>query len=268
MKYIINLIIIFDPESRLLILKNNNQLAVGLSNPATRLLAELIKNNKIELHRDTLLKHVWEDYGFSPSSATLSNHISELRKAFEALGTSKDILLTVPRIGFKLDAEIHPETIPPQASIMAEKIEAPPCVNEIVAEANTAPCLAAANAKTPMRRINLSALSVILTLLTLLTVAAITAFITLTKEDEPRWVGVQDKCNIYSLDNNMQDSQQSEGARKMLVSEGIDCTQVDHDIYYTVARPANETLKVSFMAVCTRNNNMIFKNCDNYKIIE
>ncbi|WP_447872526.1 hypothetical protein [Serratia fonticola] len=32
------------------------------------------------------MKHVWEDYGFSPSSATLSNHVSELRKAFEALG--------------------------------------------------------------------------------------------------------------------------------------------------------------------------------------
>lgn len=60
--------------------------------------------------RETLIKHVWEDYGFSPSSATLSNHISELRKAFEALGINKDILITVPRVGFKMEAEIHPET--------------------------------------------------------------------------------------------------------------------------------------------------------------
>ena len=126
MKYIINLTLIFDPESRLLMLRNNTQLTVGLSNPATRLLSELIKNNKTELTREILLKHVWEDFGFSPSGATLSNHISELRKAFEALGMSKDILLTVPRIGFKLDAEIHPETKLAKESASAEHIELQP----------------------------------------------------------------------------------------------------------------------------------------------
>ncbi|MHB7374621.1 winged helix-turn-helix domain-containing protein, partial [Klebsiella pneumoniae] len=97
-------------DSRLLKLRNKDQLTIELSKPATRLLIELIKNNKNEMPRETLIKHVWEDYGFSPSSATLSNHISELRKAFEALGINKDILITVPRVGFKMEAEIHPET--------------------------------------------------------------------------------------------------------------------------------------------------------------
>ena len=92
MKYIINFTITFDPDSRLLKLRNKDQLTIELSKPATRLLIELIKNNKNEMTRETLIKHVWEDYGFSPSSATLSNHISELRKAFEALGINKDIL--------------------------------------------------------------------------------------------------------------------------------------------------------------------------------
>ncbi|HBU7918333.1 TPA: winged helix-turn-helix domain-containing protein, partial [Klebsiella pneumoniae] len=110
MKYIINFTITFDPDSRLLKLRNKDQLTIELSKPATRLLIELIKNNKNEMPRETLIKHVWEDYGFSPSSATLSNHISELRKAFEALGINKDILITVPRVGFKMEAEIHPET--------------------------------------------------------------------------------------------------------------------------------------------------------------
>ncbi|MDQ4988180.1 winged helix-turn-helix domain-containing protein [Klebsiella pneumoniae] len=78
MKYIINFTITFDPDSRLLKLRNKDQLTIELSKPATRLLIELIKNNKNEMPRETLIKHVWEDYGFSPSSATLSNHISEL----------------------------------------------------------------------------------------------------------------------------------------------------------------------------------------------
>uniref|UniRef100_UPI001F5F12FA winged helix-turn-helix domain-containing protein n=1 Tax=Klebsiella variicola TaxID=244366 RepID=UPI001F5F12FA len=110
MKYIINFTITFDPDSRLLKLRNKYQLTIELSKPATRLLIELIKNNKNEMTRETLIKHVWEDYGFSPSSATLSNHTSELRKTFEALGINKDILITVPRVGFKMEAEIHPET--------------------------------------------------------------------------------------------------------------------------------------------------------------
>lgn len=86
MKYIINLTIIFDPKGRELVLKNDSQLSLGLSKPATRLLNELVNNSNIDLSRDQLIKRVWEDYGFSPSNATLNNHISELRKAFEFRG--------------------------------------------------------------------------------------------------------------------------------------------------------------------------------------
>jgi DNA-binding winged helix-turn-helix (wHTH) protein len=107
MKYIINFTITFDPDSRLLKLRNQGRSHEILFIQQS---LELIKNNKNEMPRETLIKHVWEDYGFSPSSATLSNHISELRKAFEALGINKDILITVPRVGFKMEAEIHPET--------------------------------------------------------------------------------------------------------------------------------------------------------------
>lgn len=108
MKYIINLTIIFDPKGRELVLKNDSQLSLGLSKPATRLLNELVNNSNIDLSRDQLIKRVWEDYGFSPSNATLNNHISELRKAFESLGANKDIIITLPRLGFRLQAEIYP----------------------------------------------------------------------------------------------------------------------------------------------------------------
>ena len=58
MKYIINFTITFDPDSRLLKLRNKDQLTIELSKPATRLLIELIKNNKNEMTRETLIKHV------------------------------------------------------------------------------------------------------------------------------------------------------------------------------------------------------------------
>ncbi|CRY55662.1 DNA-binding transcriptional activator CadC [Yersinia intermedia] len=244
-------------------LRNNNQLIVGLSNPATRLLSELIKHNKTELTRETLIKHVWEDYGFSPSSATLSNHISELRKAFEALGVSKNILITVPRIGFKMDAEIHPETKLKEPA--AEKIENNPELCEPESEVNTASSLIDANSKKKRRRMKIT---VFFLILALLAIATVTTFGTLTREDKPTLIGVQDKCKIYALDDNEQDIEQFNHARKMLTSEKIDCSQTDHDIFYMEARPTNELFKVHFMAACTRDDNLNYKNCSNYKLVE
>ncbi|MGO3397574.1 MAG: winged helix-turn-helix domain-containing protein, partial [Serratia proteamaculans] len=85
MKYIINLNFVFNAQDRLLTLKNDNNISILLSKPATRLLCELITNNNTTLFREDIIKAVWTDYGFTPSTASLSNHISELRKAFESI---------------------------------------------------------------------------------------------------------------------------------------------------------------------------------------
>lgn len=54
----------------------------------------------------------------------------------------------------------------------------------------------------------------------------------------------------------------------MLADEGIDCTQTDRDIYYMEARPANNLLKISFMAACNKNSDMSYTNCNNFKQVE
>lgn len=261
MKYIINLIIIFDPENRSLSLKDDNQLTVGLSNPATRLLSELIKNNRIEMARETLIKHVWEDYGFTSSSATLSNHISELRKAFEALGGSKNILITVPRIGFKMEAEIHPETKISQQPTVVKFIDdpPPPYVSEL--DGNN---LIEADLKKKPRRLKIA---MFFPAIVLIIIVASTTLVAMTKGDEAKLIDVQDKCKIYALDDSKQATELSDGARKMLSSEKIDCTQIDRYIYYMEARPGNELFNVRFIASCTKNNNVNYKNCNNYKSV-
>ncbi|MGL6013805.1 MAG: winged helix-turn-helix domain-containing protein, partial [Shewanella oncorhynchi] len=78
MKYIINLVLFFDSNTRMLALKNDDTLSMELSKPANRLLCELIINNNITLAREDIIKKVWADYGFSTSVATLNNNISEL----------------------------------------------------------------------------------------------------------------------------------------------------------------------------------------------
>lgn len=265
MKYIINLTITFDPDSRLLMLRNNDQLTIGLSKPGTRLLMELIKNNKNELPRETLIKHVWEDYGFSPSSATLSNHISELRKAFEALGVSKEILITVPRVGFKMDAEIHPETKSQKEDASVEMIDSIVTANEPVKQENVTPDSTDSEHRRTMQHILKPSLALILGLLI---IAAAIKLTTLNSNKEPILVDVQDKCSFYTQDGNKQSSEQSAHARKMLSDEKVDCTQTNRDIYYIEARPTNDKLKVYFMAVCTKSTNMNYQSCNNYKLVE
>ncbi|WP_431225413.1 winged helix-turn-helix domain-containing protein [Serratia sp. L9] len=108
MKYIINLVIIFDPGQRTLALNNNPLTAIELTKPSCRVFNELIKKHGTTLTRDELLKNAWEDFGIPSSNASLNNCICELRKAFISLGIEDKVIITAPRIGFKLEANIHP----------------------------------------------------------------------------------------------------------------------------------------------------------------
>lgn len=245
-------------------LRSNNLLSIKLSKPATRLLIELIKNNKNELTRENLIKHVWEDYGFSPSNATLSNHISELRKAFEALGVNKEVLITVPRIGFKMDAEIHPEIKPLKDNLSAEMIKPDHAASEPIKQESLGPSTTSAT-KGPFYCMRKPILVFILGLLTIITAMKLS---TLNSDKEPRVVSTQNRCNFYLLGDDKQNDEQLAHARKMVDDEKIDCMQSIHDIYYMEARHANDILKVYFMAACTKNADMSYNNCHNYKIIE
>ncbi|MBN5246988.1 winged helix-turn-helix domain-containing protein, partial [Serratia ureilytica] len=107
MKYIFNFSMIFLPSERSLSILNNKEVEVSLSAPATRLLLELIKYKGKTVTREALLKNVWEDYGFSGSNSNLNSYISEIRKAFIQLGYSEKIIITIPKQGIKLEANIE-----------------------------------------------------------------------------------------------------------------------------------------------------------------
>lgn len=106
MKYIINLMVVFNPSDNSLCLQNNPSLVVKIPPPATRLLQELINNSGVIITRDELLKNVWEEYGLTGSNNNLSHYISHLRKALLSLNSELSIITTVPKVGFRLDARI------------------------------------------------------------------------------------------------------------------------------------------------------------------
>ncbi|CAM3794612.1 winged helix-turn-helix domain-containing protein [Serratia silvae] len=269
MKYIINLTVTFDPDNRLLILKNDPQQSIELSKPATRLLSELINNNRINLLRDDILKKVWEDYGFSPSNASLNNHISELRKAFSNLAINKDIIFTVPRVGFRLDAEIHPIQ-----NIITQ--QAPSDNKTTINEGLTVnPGGTTAEIDKPKDRGSLylslkkhRMLSFVLALLLLLsTLIGMTTLIH-TKKESVKLLTTYGKCSIYDLNDNKPNGDFTAKIIREMTEEGIDCSQEDLDIFYAEAHPNNERLRVRLLAACSKLDTTRYKNCLNYKIVE
>ncbi|NNS09031.1 winged helix-turn-helix domain-containing protein [Erwinia sp. JH02] len=105
MDYFINQIIHFDSINGLLKLIDNDNSTIQLSRPGSRLLTELITHCGKTMTREELLRLVWEEHGLRPSGSNLSNHISLLRKTFSQLGMTENIIITIPKKGFRLDAE-------------------------------------------------------------------------------------------------------------------------------------------------------------------
>lgn len=106
MGYVFNFSVIFDADKRRLCLLHDEESSVGISAPACRLLTVLVQNNGETLTRTWLLKVVWEDYGFTGSNSNLNNYLSELRKAINMLDPTLDIIITTPKVGIKLEANI------------------------------------------------------------------------------------------------------------------------------------------------------------------
>lgn len=265
MIYIINTIIAFDPVTRHLSLKNDAQLSVELSKPATRLLSELIEHNHATLVREDLIKSVWEDYGFSPSKGNLSNSISELRKAFSSLGLHQEIIITVPRTGFKMEAEIHP--------VVKYEKEATKVVIDAMDPMPKAPSLSMGARmlsrleKLENREKKLEGRLLVAGSIGIAVIASIIFFM-LPKSETLRLVTTIGMCNIYGLSNTKPPSDFASNVNKMVESQGIDCIDEAADIYYADSRPANSLLKVRFMAVCRNNGTSRYQHCTTYKIVK
>ena len=263
MIYIINLTIIFDPENRQLRIKDQHQLATGLSKPATRLLSELVKYAKKELSRDILLKHVWEDYGYAPSNASLSNHISELRKSFELLGENKEIIATVPKVGFKLEADIYPET---RLSGETARLLADPEAQ------NDAACLTKCDAidipvvtESKNRKMMIK---IVLSLFVLLLGSGIAIIINMSTDHTTSLIGIDGSCKIYAIDSVKKDVSYYQRAIKNIRRAGINCSREEQNVYYTETQPFSAVLSTHFIAACPEKYGTENTMCNTYRFSE
>lgn len=248
MIYIINLAVIFDPDNRLLTLKNDTQYSISLSKPATRLLSELVVNNRTNLARDDLLKSVWEDYGFSPSNANLNNHVSELRKAFISLGMGKDIISTVPRVGLRMDADIYPEVKSPSEVILS---------NEVVNNASgTIFSKMVTLIEQPPRRFLLNK-NLIITIFTTISCMLIfcivmVCFFNYSRGEDISLLITHRKCSVYNLGETKPYNNDAVKIIKKMESEGVGYSREDIDIFYIETDSNKESVKIRLIAACSK----------------
>ncbi|MBU5923914.1 winged helix-turn-helix domain-containing protein [Enterobacter sichuanensis] len=124
---IFNNSLLFNPEAHTIGLVGQPESALTLSAPAVRLLQEFVRNKGCDLSREELITRVWEAYGFTPSGNNLNKAVSELRKSFHALGERQDMIVTLPRVGFRFDADVI--SYPKQLSSTPEPSPIPVNIN-------------------------------------------------------------------------------------------------------------------------------------------
>jgi len=141
MEYLIDDRIIYRVDDDALMPVANIEQRVDLTITASRLLQLLITHQGNVLPRETLYRQIWEDHGLVASNSSLTQYISVLRRIFRNLEINGDVIVTVPRIGFMLSAELRitclnnqtqPESLPSVSDPKISDMQTITLKNEVV----------------------------------------------------------------------------------------------------------------------------------------
>ncbi|HBE9082215.1 MULTISPECIES: winged helix-turn-helix domain-containing protein [Serratia] len=231
MLYIINGVIQYSPKLKELSLVQEEQNSLVLSNQASRLLMELIKNAGNDLSRDYLLKHTWEDFGLTPSNNNLYSAVSELRRAIASLGITEKFIITIPKVGFKFNCSI--DFLPTETNASQKESE----------EKNLKPV-----------KYNQSIslfFAFCITVLVILYYSIMESKEIKMKKSTPSLVEVFEKCHIYSLDNpllHIRDKILDDVLERANFKE--ECKTKGYNIYYSDLKSIDDYV---FIGACLKS---------------
>ncbi|MGK3143643.1 winged helix-turn-helix domain-containing protein [Pantoea sp. C2G6] len=97
------------------------QESLSLSISSGRLFEQLLNSEGEILSRDTLLTEVWDKYGLRGSNSNLNQYLSILRRALAAYGC-ENLIITIPKIGIRLNTDIPVERVPAPALNVADVV--------------------------------------------------------------------------------------------------------------------------------------------------
>lgn len=99
--------VIFYADQKLLVSNSDSENKIVLTAPASQCLELLIASQPEVVSHDVFFREIWESRGMQIPHNTLYQNISQIRKALKSLSAGgADFIITVPRTGFRLSAEI------------------------------------------------------------------------------------------------------------------------------------------------------------------
>lgn len=264
MKYIINKFVVFDTDKRIVYLYENNQIVTRVTKPATRLLLEFIQSNGVSISRDNLLERVWLAYGYSASNAGLNNYISELRKAFAALGCHQELITTLPKLGFKFEAEIDLLDAVMDTPEGSQSPEEPLTLKDIdESEETSTEMLPASNVDASPHRKKLYALSGFI--LFIVVIGFTILLINRQKSYDIKKIARIEQCELYVLDKTPLVDNFFETISAKLKQEAVDCKKIPSDVFYHEDRIGKNIVRADLISVCSKVNNNRYDSCFNIK---
>lgn len=260
MKYIINKTVVFDSNELTLCLYENTQIVARLTKPATRLLLALIQNNRVSVTRETLLDNVWLNYGFTASNAGLNNYISELRKAFTSLGCHHELIITIPKLGFRFEAEID---------ILDSAVISSKSVAEIKASSITEGAAKEIAEEKPddHETASFSHRKLYFFLAVIIFFTLYIFFFKNSGNDNYTYhrIAKIDNCNVYSLGKLYQKNDVLSKISAVLKREDIDCKSLLSDVFYLEDRIGKHTVRADLISVCSKPDDKRYDACFNIK---
>ncbi len=236
MLYIIKDLYVFSPETKVLRLHNDHEVTITLSNQASRLLMEFIKNGDAILSKDYLLKAVWQDFGLTPSSHNVYSAMSELRRSFSNIGEVEPVIKTIPKVGFKFMQKVRQfrEETEESRELKTEERE---------------------------KRIFVIPMMLFFSMLTLLAsyVAAESQRKTLNFTDQKtKKISTIDNCSIYSFGYIYPSKDKIAMITEGILRENDKCRNGTYDIFYA---ELNNKGNYTFMSSCEKSKTGSHKNC-------
>jgi len=244
MVFIIAEIVYFNPEDGTLTHSETSE-TVKLTITASRLLEYFLSSDELLLDREKILKEVWDAHGYQGSNSSLNQYISILRRTLAAFGFS-DFIITVPKVGFRIDPAISVTLLP-----------APPAVHD--ESAQTVVSHNAANRRRKKQAILVGLLLISAALCFYLQSALILPFRVYQEQ-------LNDKCSIIFMKDLDGDIQRS--ARKninaILAENKVVCDKNQRIIFDSNDSFTTHSAGRTLLSICTTGKNNQTSSCDNF----
>lgn len=133
--YLLNGTVAFWPQKHKLVSLTSEAKTLALSNPASRCLDLLIRHHGEVILRDTFFQLVWINNGAQVTNNTFYQNISLLRRAFKEFGLNEEWIVTVPKVGIKLESQLQidiREDVEEPALVPVEPVRAAPEPREVI----------------------------------------------------------------------------------------------------------------------------------------